>query len=132
MNETQSQISNSLEIKNNNFEINNYYGNYNNNSVDDKANNLNTSKFLSIILFNIAKTGQVSPLTTYDLNENSDEKLKWLSNLITPRVMTMRYDKDIVPFIFKLVPTNLCFTHGLEHYVLEFEHFANKKEVELI
>ena len=63
------------------------------------------------------------------MNENSEEKLKWLTYLITPRVLKMKHDNSTVPFIFKLVPTNLCYTVGIEHYVLEFEKLNDKKEV---
>ena len=66
---------------------------------------------------------------SFSLNENSEEKLKWLTSMITPRVMIMRNEKGDQPFIFKLVPTDLCFTYGLEHYILEFQHLSDKKEV---
>lgn len=68
-------------------------------------------------------------MNSFNFNENSEEKLKWLTNLVTPRVMTMKHLDKTIPFIFKLVPTDLCFIYGLEHYILEFEHLEDKKEV---
>jgi hypothetical protein len=125
------QISSSLEIKNNNFEINNYYGNYtkNNNDEEKKSTMINVSKIMSKRYIYKDKTniGQTNP--SFNLNENSEEKLKWLTNLITPRVMSMKHGEKSIPCIFKLVPTDFCFTYGLEHYILEFENLSEKKEV---
>lgn len=57
--------------------------------------------------------------------------MKWLSFLITPKVVFMEnFDKQI-PYILKLVPTNLCY-YGLENYILEFEGISGNKDVKIL
>lgn len=90
---------------------------------------ISISKFISNSSLNKDKTNLTQTNPTFSLNENSEEKMKWLTNLITPRVMSMKHSDKTIPFIFKLVPTDFCFTYGLEHYILEFENLSDKKEV---
>ena len=63
------------------------------------------------------------------MNEDSQLRMKWLYHLTTPRILKLIKNETQVPYIFKLVPTDFCYTIGLEHYVLEFVNIKNNEDV---
>jgi hypothetical protein len=112
-----SQLTNSVEIKNNNFEINNnYFGTIN---VPESGNTLTNNKSL--------------PQFIYNLEEDTNEKINLLCYLSTPRVLRMQigstYNGHKVPFMFQLSPTNLCHVYGVEHYILQWSDLYNMAPV---
>ncbi len=65
------------------------------------------------------------------IDEDEDNKLDYLSHLTTPRILLMNQYNKLIPYIFKLVPTEYCFTYGVEHYNLEFVNISNELDVNI-
>ncbi len=43
--------------------------------------------------------------------------------LATPRILYMRTNtnnEQVIPFVFKILPTQLCHSHLIEHYILQW------------
>ena len=58
---------------------------------------------------------------SYSLDENSPEKINWLFYLATPRILFIVVrNNQTIPFIFKLLPSMLCHSHMIEHYILQW------------
>ena len=68
------------------------------------------------------------PINRIDDEEN---KLDYLSHLTTPKILLMKNNNKLVPYIFKLVPTEFCYTYAVEHYNLEFVNISNEQDVYL-
>jgi hypothetical protein len=97
----QNTLTNSVEIKNNNFEINNnYYAPVNLSAENSK------------------------PFFVYNMEEDSPEKLNLIFSLIIPKILFMNiYSPNSsnfqkVPFVFQLSPSNFSHVYGIEHYNL--------------
>jgi hypothetical protein len=61
----------------------------------------------------------------YSLEEHHQEKINWLLYLATPRIlfMVLRNGQNM-PFIFKLIPSKLCHSHMIEHYILQWSEIS--------
>jgi hypothetical protein len=94
-----NSLTNSVEIKNNNFEINNnYYA-----PVNLSAEN-------------------TKPFFVYNMEEDSPDKLNLIFSLIIPKILFMNIyspnssEFQKVPFLFQLSPSNYSHVYGIEHY----------------
>jgi hypothetical protein len=122
---TNNQLSSSLEIKNNNFEINNNY-------------------FATVNSIKKAETKLASkaiPQFIYNMDEESSEKVNLICFLVSPRVLQMKIgsinstdstNNHKIPFIFHLTPTSLCYEYGLEHYVFQWSELKSASPVKII
>jgi len=137
--EVLNQLGNAVEIKNNNFEINNnFYGSIN---IDANSQNKNAGGgiFIYLIFFlnlrnnknitisvnyldnNMPVTNKSVNSINYSLDEQGQEKINWLCYLATPKILFMLLDNhQTMAFIFKLIPSRLCHSHMIEHYVLQW------------
>lgn len=52
---------------------------------------------------------------------SSDDKMKYLYLLVTPKILTIKYKREKVQVIFKIVPSNVCYTAGVEFYDLKMD-----------
>lgn len=112
-----------MEIKNNNFEINNnYFGTINvpeSGASGTSGNTLTNNKSL--------------PQFIYNLEEDSNEKINLLCYLSIPRILRIKIGSNSnvhkVPFMFQLSPTNLCHVYGVEHYILQWSDLYNMAPV---
>jgi len=69
----------------------------------------------------------------YSLDEHGQEKINWLCYLATPRILYMQLEnKQIIPFIFKLIPSKLCHSHMIEHYVLQWSETQSLSPVNFL
>ena len=60
------------------------------------------------------------------MDENTHEKISWLCYLATPRILFMLLENgQKMPFIFKLIPSQLCHSHMIEHYVLQWSEIQS-------
>ena len=70
-------------------------------------------------------------VNSFNFDEESQLKLKMLYDLIIPRVLLININNTKTPFLVRVVPSNLCYTHGLEYYMLEFVSIQNQTEVKI-
>ena len=115
-----------MEIKNNNFEINNnYFGTIN---VPESGASV-TSGTIGGTLTN----NKSLPQFIYNLEEDTNEKINLLCYLSIPRILRIKIGSNSnvhkVPFMFQLSPTNLCHVYGVEHYILQWSDLYNMAPV---
>jgi len=66
----------------------------------------------------------------YILDEHGQEKISWLCYLATPRILYMLLDnQQTMPFIFKLIPSRLCHSHMIEHYIFQWSDIQSLNPV---
>ena len=53
--------------------------------------------------------------------QESEEKLKFLYHLITPKIVMIKFKKVKIPILIKIVPNNICYTVGIEFYDLKMD-----------
>lgn len=64
------------------------------------------------------------------LEDTLSDKVNFLCYLATPRIMKLRnLNKELIPFIFTLVPSDLCQSQIMEHYFLQWNDLSTMKEV---
>jgi len=67
------------------------------------------------------------------LEDTLSEKVYYLCYLATPRILKLKNAyKEIIPYIFILVPSDLCQTQIMEHYILQWSDLKTMKEVIII
>ena len=59
------------------------------------------------------------------LESEQDDKLKFLYHLVTPKIVTIKYKKTKIPVLLKIVPSNICYTAGVEFYDLKMDSIEN-------
>jgi|LauGreDrversion4_2_1035121.scaffolds.fasta_scaffold858883_1 hypothetical protein len=55
------------------------------------------------------------------LEPEQDDKMKFLYHLVTPKIVTIKYKKTKTPVLIKIVPSNICYTAGVEFYDLKMD-----------
>jgi len=54
--------------------------------------------------------------------EKNPNKLNYLMFLTSPRIFSLHISNNSrSDYIFKLTPSKLCYSHGLEHYFLQYD-----------
>ncbi len=56
-----------------------------------------------------------------------DDKMKFLYHLVTPKIVTIKYKKTKTPVLIKIVPSNICYTAGVEFYDLKMDSVEKVK-----
>jgi hypothetical protein len=103
------------KVKNGILELKKVY----NNKKDEKENNGNCT----------LRSKSSNNLSINNVKEENDDKLIWLRHLTTPKILYLRKNNKLTAYIFKLVPTDYCFTYGVEHYNLEYVNISDEKDV---
>jgi hypothetical protein len=55
------------------------------------------------------------------IDPDQDDKMKFLYHLVTPKIVTIKYKKIKTPVLIKIVPSNICYTAGVEYYDLKLD-----------
>jgi hypothetical protein len=68
----------------------------------------------------------------YNFEEDTNEKLSLICHLSSPKLMHMNLGtQHKVPFIFRIVPSKLCYTHGVEHYLFQWSETNSMSPVNI-
>ena len=63
------------------------------------------------------------------LEDTLSEKVNFLCYLATPRILKIKKaNQEITPYIFILVPSDLCQTQIMEHYILQWSDIKTMRE----
>jgi hypothetical protein len=82
-----------------------------------------------LIIYIVINSNILSQASINLTDETSNEKLKYLYFLITPRILTINFIKSRTAYIFQVSPTNLCHTHIYEHYILKWSDLKTLTQV---
>ena len=75
---------------------------------------------------NITKTNSINLSSEDTLND----KFNFLCFLATPKILKIKKSpKEIIPFIFILVPSELSQTNMIEHYLFQWNDLNTMEEV---
>jgi hypothetical protein len=84
-------------------------------------NNTNQNPMVSL--------SSMASVSSFKFDDETQVKVKMLYDLMVPRVVQLVIQHKEIPYLIKVVPSNLCYTHGLEYYLLEFINISNKIDV---
>lgn len=106
-------------------------------NINNKINNKKIK--IKIILkdnFDTLNIMTHSPNRTNSINlsleDTLSEKINFLCYLATPRILRIKKSKtEITPYVFILIPSELCQSQLIEHYYLEWSDINSMKQVYL-
>jgi hypothetical protein len=65
------------------------------------------------------------------IEENFNERFSYIFNLATPRIIRIKKGKneEYKKYVIALIPSEICQSHLIEHYILQWIDITNSKDV---